>query len=99
MPLLSSFFAIYTDGHAPRADVAVPRGTELMLTQMDELVLPHDVSLFGPHASELQRYRPRAGYLLALLRETKGSAGTFFRSDPSPCPSPRLGRGNSSRSP
>ena len=78
MPLLSSFFAIYTDGHAPRADVIVPRGTELMLTQMDELVLPHDVSLFGPHASELQRYRPRAGYLLALLRETKGSAGTFF---------------------
>ncbi len=78
MPLLSSFFAIYTDGHAPRADVSVPRGVELSLTKMEELVTPHDVSLFGPHTIELNRYKPKAGWLLALLRETKGSAGTFF---------------------
>lgn len=78
MPLLSSFFAIYTDGPAPRADVSVPRGVELSLTQMEELVLPNDVSLFGPHAAEMQRFKPKAGYLLALIRETKGSAATFF---------------------
>lgn len=78
MPLLSSFFAIYTDGRAPRADVNVPRGVELSLTQMDEIVTPHDTSLFGPHASEMQRHRPKAGFLLALLKETKGSAGSFF---------------------
>jgi len=78
LPLLSSFFAIYTTGKAPRADVSVPRGVELSLTQLDEVVTPHDTSLFGPHASEMQRYKPQACYLLALLRETKGSAGTFF---------------------
>jgi hypothetical protein len=78
VPLLSSFFAIYTDGRAPRADVTVPRGIELSLTRMEELVTPHDVSLFGPYAAEVQRYKPGVGYLLALLRETKGSAGTFF---------------------
>jgi hypothetical protein len=78
LPLLSSFFAIYTDGQVPRADVSVPRGVELSLTQMDELVTPHDVSLFGPHASEMPRYKPKAGFLLAVLKETKGSAGTFF---------------------
>ncbi len=78
MPLLSSFFAIYTTDRAPRADVTVPRGVELSLTQLDEIVTPHDTSLFGPHAAEMQRFKPRAGYLLALLRETKGSAGSFF---------------------
>jgi hypothetical protein len=77
MPLLSSFFAIYTDGSAPRADVNVPRGVELSLTRMEELVVP-DLTLFGPHASEMARYRPKTGHLLALQRETKGSAGTFF---------------------
>ncbi|MBK7863431.1 MAG: hypothetical protein IPJ65_33480 [Archangiaceae bacterium] len=75
---MSSFFAIYTDGAAPRADVSVPRGIELSLTQQEQLVTPQDVSLFGPHAAESQRYKPKAGYLLSLLRDTKGSAGTFF---------------------
>ncbi|MBL8953741.1 MAG: hypothetical protein JNK82_23400 [Myxococcaceae bacterium] len=78
MPLLSSFFAIYTHGRtSPRADVGVPRGVELSLTQLDEVVMP-DTSLFGPHAAEMARYRPHAVYLLALVRDTKGSAGSFF---------------------
>ena len=32
---MSSFFAIYTDGEAPRADVSVPRGVELSLIIYD----------------------------------------------------------------
>ncbi len=79
MPLLSSFFAIYTDGSAPRADIPVPRGIELSLSQMEKLVFPvADSGLFGPHAAECLRAKPQAGFLLSLQRETKGSAGSFF---------------------
>jgi hypothetical protein len=79
LALLSSFFAIYTDGPAPRGDVAVPRGIELSLAQLDPLVVPGvEAGLFGPHANEIVRFKPRAGYLLSLQRDTKGSAGTFF---------------------
>jgi hypothetical protein len=79
LALLSSFFAIYTDGPAPRADVAVPRGIELSLTQLEPLTAPGvEAGLFGPHANEIAKFRPRAGYLLSLQRETRGSAATFF---------------------
>jgi len=79
LALLSSFFAIYTDGPAPRGDVSVPRGIELSLTQIDPLIVPGvEAGLFGPHANEIVKFKPRAGYLLALQRETKGSAGAFF---------------------
>jgi hypothetical protein len=77
--LLSSFFAIYTDGPAPRVDVTVPRGIELSFVQLDPLVVPGAESgLFGPHANDVLRTRLKKGFLLSLQRETKGSAGSFF---------------------
>lgn len=77
--ILSSFFAIYTNGPTPRADVNVPRGIELSFFQLDPLIFPGAESgLFGPHAAEILRFRPKVGYLLSLQRETRGSAGSFF---------------------
>src|SRR5438105_2643965 len=57
----------------------VPRGVELSLSKLPDALLPStDASLFGPHAAELLRARPRAAFVLSLTRETKGSAGSFF---------------------
>src|SRR4051812_21688043 len=79
MAQLSSFFAIYTDGTPPRADVAAPRGVQISITAMPELVLPSsDSSLFGPHSGDILRAHPRAGFLISVHKDTKGSAGTFF---------------------
>ena len=79
MPTLSSFFAIFTDGPAPRADMVVPPGTFMSLDAMPSVPsFNGDDELFGPHAQPFVRAPKKFGWLLTITREVKGSTGTFF---------------------
>jgi|GEM_PF-2432118 len=79
MPTLSSFFAIFTDGTVPRADMPVPPGTFVVLEPIVPIpVFSQDDELFGPHAQSFVRAPKKHGWLLTVTREVKGGAGTFF---------------------
>ena len=79
MPNLSSFFAIFTDGAAPRADLAVPSGIRVALEPIGAVeAFTADDELFGPHAQPFVRAPKKAAWLLSVTRETRGGTGTFF---------------------
>jgi len=76
---LRCFYAIYTDGARPNEAFDAPAGTDVFLGEMGEVTFPSPQDeLFGPHASVFQRYKPKKGFLLAVSREVRGRAGTFF---------------------
>ncbi|MEW5740392.1 MAG: DUF2185 domain-containing protein [Myxococcota bacterium] len=79
MPKLSCFFAIYTDGSGLVDAFRAPPNTDVFLGEMERVELPtaHD-ELFGPHATLLTRFKPKRGFLLAITREVRGPAETFF---------------------
>lgn len=79
MPTLSCFFAVYTDGVAPKSGLVTPRGMTASLSELSQIVMPGpETELFGPHAAGLAKLKPKRCFLLAMQRETKGSAGNFF---------------------
>ena len=79
MPTLSSFFAIFTDGQAPRLDPVFPAATFVALDPIPIVpAFSGDDELFGPHAQPFVRAPKKAGWLLTVTREVKGGAGTFF---------------------
>src|SRR4051794_26522872 len=79
MANLSSFFAIFTDGTAPRGDMVVPHGTIVTLEPIAAIPpFTSDDELFGPHAQPFVRAPRKAAWLLSITREVKGGTGTFF---------------------
>jgi hypothetical protein len=79
VPILRSFFAIYTDGAKPIDTFDVPAGCEVFFGEMTELVVPGPQDeLFGLHASLMQRVKIKRGFLLGISREVKGRSGSFF---------------------
>lgn len=79
MPTLSSFFAIFTDGPAPRADFNAPGGMMVALEPMGAIPpFTMDEELFGPHHQTFVRAPKKHGWLLSITREVKGNTGTFF---------------------
>lgn len=79
VPTLRSYFAIYTDGGAPRGALEAPAGCEVFLRELPELVVPGPQDeLYGPGVLGFRRFQPTRVFLLGLSRGVKGRAGTFF---------------------
>lgn len=77
--MLSSFFAIYTEGEAlPERLPSLP-GTEVIVEELKPLVLPGaSDELFGPYANEFLRFKPKRGFLVGFRRTRRGRADGFF---------------------
>ncbi len=79
MPTLSSFFAIFTDGSAPRADAVVPSGTFVAIDPIGAIpTFSADDELFGPHAQPFVRVPKKFGWLITVTREVRGGTDAFF---------------------
>jgi len=79
VPVFRWSFAIYTNGARPNDNFTVKPGLDVFLGEMGQLVLPDkDDELFGPHAAAFLKAAPRRGFLLAISREGRGRAGSFF---------------------
>lgn len=81
LPTLRCCFVIYSDGGAPTDAFAPPNNgpTQVLLTELPEIVVPgRNDELFGPHTQLFSRFTPKRAFLLALSKQVKGGAGSFF---------------------
>lgn len=78
--MLRCFYALYTDGQAPREGFVQPNGVDVFLGRMDQLALPDRTDeLFGPYANVFQRFHAKQGYLLGLASEQRNVAAFFAK--------------------
>lgn len=79
VPVLRTFFAIYTDGAAPRARGLSPPGTDVHWRELPEVIVPGPQDeLYGPNASVFLRFQPKRAFVLGVSRPVSGRVGTFF---------------------
>ncbi len=79
VPTLRAFFAIYTDGAAPREGGPRPLAVEVSLRELPEVIIPGaQDELYGPNTTAFLRFQPKRLFLLSVSRAVSGRAGRFF---------------------
>lgn len=80
MPTLRCSYVIYSDLGEPTDAFEPPPGdTRVYLAPLGAVTVPgRNDELFGPHVQSFLRFSPKRAHLLALSRQVRGGAGTFF---------------------